>query len=84
MDIIIFIIIYIISFFIVRYEYRLFSSKGYSIWLDKDCRLSFTWYIPLFNTFMALFLMFVLYNEKPKTNKTVKKYCKWKLFNGDL
>ena len=84
MKIIILFIIYIVSFFVVRYEYRLCSSKHYGLWLNKDCRLSFTWYIPLFNTFMALFLIFVICNEKPKTNKNVKKYCKWKIFNGDL
>ena len=74
-------IIYIVSFFVVRYEYRLFSSKGYSIWTDNKCQLDWTWYFPLLNTVISIVLILVLLDSIPKE---VRNKPKWKIFNWDL
>jgi heme/copper-type cytochrome/quinol oxidase subunit 3 len=80
-------IIYIVSFFVVRWVYRLHSSKYYDLWNDKDCQLNFTWYIPLFNTYIAILYSIILclsiLELKRKSNKSFNK-PKWKIFNWDL
>ena len=79
-------IIYIVSFFVVRYIHRLHSSKHYNLWNNEDCQLNFTWYIPFFNTLVAILYSLFLYiqvqeieNKHDSSNKP-----KWKLFNWDL
>lgn len=87
MLLIILLIIYIISFFIVRYVHRLHSSKHYDLWNDESCQLNFTWYIPIFNTLIAIFYPIFLYIAIQKIENKQKEPInkpKWKLFNWDL
>ena len=73
-------IIYIVSFFAVRWIYRLHSSKHYDLWNDEDCQLEFTWYVPILNTLTAIIYSILLCIGLLKT----KNKPKWKLFNWDL
>ena len=74
-------IIYIVSFFLVRYIFRLFSSKGFGIYEDKNCQLHAIWYFPVVNSVAVLFLFFILLSSIPEI---IKNKPKWKLFNWDL
>ena len=71
-------IIYIISFFWIRFIYRLHSSKYLNIWLNENCKADIFWFIPFFNTIGAfmytLLILIEIINRKIKT--------KW--FNNDL
>lgn len=75
-------IIYIVSFFLVRYEYRLCSSKHCGILPNRECQLDWTWYIPIGNT-ICVFALFVLLLSNISLLK-IKYKPKWKIFNWDL
>ena len=75
---ILFLLIYILSFFWIRFTYRLYSSKYLNIWLDEDCKADIFWFIPAVNTFIALLYTLLLISEIIK----IKIKNKW--FNGDL
>ena len=74
-------IIYIVSFFLVRYIFRLFSSKGFGIYEDKNCQLHAIWYFPAVNSLPVLFLFFILLSSIPEI---IKHRPKCRLFNWNL
>lgn len=75
-------IIYIVSFFLVRYGYRLCSSKHYGIWSDSLCGIDISWYIPILNSIAVVMLYVRIYTHIHNPNSSNKP--KWKLFNWDL
>ena len=87
MLLLILLIVYIVSFFAVRYIHRLHSSKHYNLWNDEDCEINITWYLPIMNTLTAIIYSIILYTsvQKPinKPEKPINK-PKWKIFNWDL
>lgn len=80
---IIFLIIYVLSFFSLRWSYRLCSSRHYRLWMDEHCRVSIMWFIPFFNTLAAITHWWWIWLEVGAPLNFIKKR-KWKIFNDDL
>lgn len=78
MIIISFILLYALSVLLIRYLYRLHSSKHLDLWLNEDCHFEILWVIPILNTLSALVLFLIM------MNKIVNYKIKSKLLNTDL
>ena len=76
------VIVYIASIFLVRWEYRMNSSKHLNVWLDEDCKFNVLWIIPVVNTISGLMLIFIIALDL--INTWINKHSSSKWLNGDL
>jgi hypothetical protein len=76
--------VYILSIIGCKYVYLLQSSKYLDNFLDEDCTVQVTWFIPVVNTLAAiLFLIFSLFHLIKKSKLAKNKFINW-LCNFDL
>lgn len=78
LQIIIFIVAYLVIFFLIRKGFQLHYKKGYEFAIN--CQMDWTWWIPIGNIITLLmvysYLAYNMYFVDPN-NRAVKKARKW-------
>lgn len=79
---IIFILVYILSIVACKYVFLLHSSRYLDLFDDEDCTANLLWFLPIFNSFMAI-ILFIFGLISKINKKKISNFINW-LCNYDL